>query len=271
MDCDNLKEKIKEDLEKTGFLSEMRALATFRRRDWIATGSTSFFDLDEEISRESDIQAYISSNEMEGKKYLVHTFFQITAEVKKSERPWVVFKEIPHWEWFLGERWDSLVSTAGIPSERPEALTEALNGHSLSAQLGWLGNGIHEFKKNPDQPSRWYSSLVSVCKAAEGRLEANSRKDADQKKTFPYLFFVKPVIILDGSLIAASLNNNDVILEEINAATVQFYFLSKKYRRGRYKIDIVVLPYLDEYLQLCEKRHKEIFGALKKIVLKKGR
>jgi len=264
MNLSDIEAKIKNDLKKSGFYSEMKALEVFKEKKWIATGVTSFFDLDENKSRESDISARIQNLEEVNNKTISNSHFNIVAEVKKSERPWIIFKEIPHWDFKLGEAWSSVVFRAGFPKGVPASgLTNALQKNSMSRRLVWIGSGMHEFNKNPDQPSRWYSSLVSVCKAAEDKLKGNSWKEKKDKDHYPYLFFVKPVIILDAPLISASLKNSEIELEEINYATVEFDFKTDNYDRGTYKVDIVTLDSLPEYLDICNERQQDIAKQMK--------
>lgn len=193
MDLPEIETKIIADLKKSGFYSEMKALECFKEKRWIATGVTSFFDLDENKSRESDISAYICRIEELDGETIANSYFHIVAEVKKSEKPWIVFKEVPYWDFKLAEGWGSVVFKAGFPKGEKilKPLTTALLKNSLSKRLGWIGAGMHEFSKKPDQPSRWYSSLVSVCKAAEDALKANSWANDNSEDHYPYLFFCK--------------------------------------------------------------------------------
>lgn len=68
---------------------------------------------------------------------------------------------------------------------------------------------------------------------------------------------------------AASLENGEISLEEINYATVDFYFKSNQYDRGRYKVDIVSLNSLAEYLDICNERLLDLEKEMKAIGLRK--
>ena len=75
-------------------------------------------------------------------KTIANSHFNIVAEVKKSERPWIIFKEIPHWDFELGEAWNSVVFKAGFPEGVPaKELTNALQKNCISKRLGWIGSG----------------------------------------------------------------------------------------------------------------------------------
>lgn len=259
----SLEQEVIEDLEKTGFGSEMRAMKIFISRKWKIRGSPAYFDLDEKKTRETDLVAYhtLCKHKEGSKEISAQSFFQIVAEVKKTEKPWVIFKENPQNNWRLQEGWTSLLFCNGLSKSRDiQILTNAMLTSGLACKLGWFGYGIHESFKKPDKPSRWYSALASVCKAGEHGLKANSL----EKESFPYFFFVKPVIILDGALLAASIDNKgDISVEKIDASMVEFGFATDKYKeRKTYKVDIITLQYLEQYLDFCEKRNEKIFDEL---------
>jgi len=263
----SLEQKVIEDLQSTGFASEMHSIKTFISKDWNVSGSPSYFDLDENKTREFDLIAHhtIYEDEPESKKRIAQTFFQIVGEVKKSKNPWVVFKANPKNIWKAQEGWNGLIFCDGV-SPGAKALTPAMMTTGLGSRLNWYAYGIHEAFKNPDQPSKWYSALVKLCKAGEDKLKANSRKRENSvyEKSSPYLFFVKPVLILDGILMAASISETgDMEVEKVDGATIDFDFSSKAYTRGNYKIDIVCLEKLDIYLDFCEKRNAQLYQALK--------
>ena len=86
------------------------------------------------------------------------------AEVKKSEKPWVVFKNYPK-KYFDSCAWNNIIDYINLPC-KPIHLSNSLAEHSLIKLNGWEGTGIHEAFKNPDQPSRWYGAFLSAIKAA---------------------------------------------------------------------------------------------------------
>jgi hypothetical protein len=250
--------KLLADLAKTGFDSEMRAVQACRSAGWSATGSESYYDRDAEISREIDLNAYRVLNHNDGNgKLAVDCTFQISAEVKKSKAPWVVFRA-PEGHMPLVDAWQNLISNCGLPEDRP-GFYRTLHQHSLVAELGWRGHGIHEAFKDPDAPSRWYKAFLSACKAAEAALDANKEEGT------PYAHFSlsKPVLILDGPLVLAELaETGEIALSEINAAPFDFGFATPKYTRDSYAVDLVTLGWMPQYLKLSERRHQSIFDAL---------
>ncbi|HEX8179469.1 MAG TPA: hypothetical protein VF525_07995 [Pyrinomonadaceae bacterium] len=264
------RQSVIQDLEKSGFGSEMRAIKIFLSEQWSCSGSPNYFDKDEQRTRECDLQAHrMLMKRLENDKY-IQSFYHIVAEVKKSEKPWVVFREdLSESPLRTGDAWNNLTFSVNLPF-KPSRLFKDMTSASLISQLKWRGYGAHECFKKPDSPSRWYSSCMSACKAAEHVLEGESwqykedpAEKADIYENPPYLVFVKPLVILDGILLAADLSDEgEMSIAEINAAPMDFYFKSKAYNRSSYRPDIVTINGLRDYIQLSNIRHDHIHQGL---------
>lgn len=158
---------IKEDLEKSGFGSELKALRIFENHGFHVLSGASFFDRDEEKVREIDISANMSKViKFEDTKYDYYIFnrLYLCAEVKKSEKPWVVFKsnhEDNEYHKFIdGLRFMKTNNSnkIGLYREIDEFL------YDINVNWGFKGNGIHEAFKSPNNPSRWYGACMSSLK-----------------------------------------------------------------------------------------------------------
>jgi len=121
MDTESLEQKILADIEKAGFRSEMEVLAKLRSSGLKATGLASYFDLDAEISREYDAEAYLTSIAKNDKEILFNFFYSLCIEVKKSQSPWVIFAEEPIHEFYLSEALNSPCFFAGIEDNVPRS------------------------------------------------------------------------------------------------------------------------------------------------------
>jgi hypothetical protein len=88
------KNKIIEDLEKTGFPSEFSVRRTIYSRSgrWDSTGTMGYFDLDERKLRQIDVYAFMPCGDRVSRTKHTHTVWALVIEVKKSERgkPWVI-------------------------------------------------------------------------------------------------------------------------------------------------------------------------------------
>ncbi len=89
---DQLKKKIAEDIQKAGFAAELAALGQLMARGWFAYAGYRYQDRDEDKERDVDINAFF---EIEQTAAPNPPLFQVRllADVKKSEKPWVVLRK----------------------------------------------------------------------------------------------------------------------------------------------------------------------------------
>lgn len=278
--------KVSEDLDNSGFISEMRAIQIFLRNGWRCSGNASYYDKDEGKNREIDLEAYLWKRRDISDGRSMVSFFYIIGEVKKTDKPWVIFKEeLNH----SLDAWNNL-AYSNMPSQLNREIANAMSKDSLKTKLGWRGYGIHESFKNPNQPSRWYSAFVSVCKASKHVLESNFQvensldNDTEEEELIEVkdnisFHFVQPIVILDGILLSAALDETgNIKISEIDSAPMEFTYRSDHYYdmdffTGRpteksYRVDVVCLKALADYINLCKQRQVSIVDAICNQVLK---
>lgn len=264
-----LEKKLIADLEKSGFSSELRAIRTFLSCGWQCTGFANYFDLDEEKIRAVDLRASSEQTETLSNNIRVGVEYLIEAEIKKSNNPWIVFKE--KIGYLLDDYMNNLVYLCNI--RPPYRYKDAMAAESLYTQFGWKAYNLHESLKPPNEYSRSHTAMITVSKSAESMLEAASAaykeleqisRESGDPLNERVLVFVKPILILDGLLMAANLSDTGQIsLEEIKFAPIEFYYTSKHCRKGQYLIDIVTLDNLKEYIEISERRRQAMFDRIK--------
>lgn len=256
--------KIIEDLKKSGFSSELLARKALIENGWSVNAGYGYLDKDEGKSREIDILATRVSNRAIAGKNILHCEFHICAEVKKTEKPWIVFDQQTHPQ-LLNCAWNNLISVVNLPCKIPHLATHIAK-HSPITLNGWIASGIHESFKNPDQPSRWYSSFVSASKAAEYYLDncPEGNKETDDIMNNPCEFhFIQPLVILNGPLYRARLDvAGEIEVSEISTASFRFDYRSKNYTTGSYRIDLVTLEGLEQYLINTATRQEYISDSI---------
>lgn len=265
--------KLIKDLEKSGFASEMRALKIFSSLGWRSQAGKGYFDKDENVTREVDISAHLSIALKHQGKFYCSIFMHIIADVKKSETPWIVFRNQLGMQ-SSGCAWNNIIFSNNLPQERFR-LSKYISKSSLLKTRGWAGTGIHHAFKDPTTPSRWYKSFISVCKACEDAYEIESSFDLrgsikettdDVLKDHAELVFFQPLVILDGSLIAVSLSHDSELqLEEISSAPFRFEFRTKNYCRDSYRVDLVTVDGLKEYLASTRQRLQDISEGVQEL------
>jgi hypothetical protein len=265
-----LLEKLKKDLEKSGLGSELKVRQSFEKRGWSVYSGGAYLDKDDNKSREIDISATLGRQSRKGKTRIFSNWVTIYAEIKKTEKPWIIFKsKLPKYKTTCA--WNNLIHAVNLPCE-PHKLVRLMSKNSLLIRNGWLGTGIHEAFKKPDQPSRWYGAFTTTLKACESYLESCQSENTtptDEKQTDSVLKnpasleFIQPLVILDGILVSAELSeDNEILLEEICSAAFEFEYRTPSYCQLSYRIDLTTLDSLDEYLSIVEKRQKDISDGL---------
>ena len=258
---EELMQKLKADLEKSGLATELKVRKIFQQRGWSISGGAAYLDKDEGKSREIDIVAYHGASVKKNEKIIIYNGFQAHVEVKKSEKPWVVFKHYP--SKFLDScAWNNIIDYINLPCE-PIKLARSLQAHSLIKVNGWEGTGIHEAFKNPDQPSRWYGAFLSAIKSATDYFEEH---ETEGEKLSSNLYenpaeitFNQPIVVLDGILITAELSDDgEIILEEVTSAAFRFDYKTEHYNRSSYRVDVVTIHGLNEYLKIAEQRQQSL-------------
>jgi hypothetical protein len=262
-----LKRKIVKDLQKAGLGSEMKALKIFQEQGWKSELGRGYFDRDENKTREIDISAYHPDNLKVKGKVCVYNFFHICAEVKKSEKPWIVFSSESH-PLFRSCAWNNIIACINLPVAAAK-LTDYLRRQSLLGLKGWEGSGIHEAFKDPSSRSRWYSAFIAACKASEDEYE-NSKSDGPKVsrnilKNSTEFSFHQPVVILDGILATAELSQTgDFVIEEVDSAPFRFDFKTRNYTRDSYRVDLVTLEGLSDYLETVKQRQRDVNDGIKR-------
>lgn len=269
------KAKIIADLEKSGFLSELQARQIVQHYSghWNCFGSMSFFDLDEHKLRQVDLYAVMPCGDRVGRENHTHTVWTLVGEIKKSERPWVVLKDRHDVLVDYLRQKDQLLSYYNFPGD-PVNLIGAMHRASYSFGYQWIGCGLHESFKSPSESSRPYSAFVAVVKAAEHFHREYSKSTSGREKlTFDiqknptHLNFIQPIVIVDGQLYGAEVDKaGKVNVEELDMAPMIVSFRSPNYARENYRIDIVRLSALRDYLSMIENQHNEI----RKLILNLG-
>lgn len=272
---DALRKKILTDLEKSGFGSEMQAVQRFVTRGWNCSPAYVYLDQDLQQGREIDLVAYHWMQENLSSEECIVSFYFVVAEVKKSNKPWIVFgQRIPDGHWERNDAWNNLAHCKG-PWDWPPKLVDPLSKYSLLTEQGFLAYSIHESFKDPGDKSRWYSAFVSVSKAGEHVFASEARDKGERSGPRmimgPCFTFVQPVVLLDGLLFTAELTRSgDVEISEIDEVPFRFTYRSPSYQRLNYRVDLVRLSKVGDYLARCEKRQAAVVSAVHALAHERG-
>ncbi|NBC17715.1 MAG: hypothetical protein GVY18_10420 [Bacteroidetes bacterium] len=267
----DLEEKIARNLEESGFGSEMQAARLLFDRHWLVTSGHTYFDNDEQITRELDLKANCSRRAIADGKPIITVSIFLAVEVKKSSKPWVVLRYEKSDDLGLGGGWLQLIETSNLPYTGFQ-FTRHLKALSLGPELGWSGYGVHEAFSSPDKPSRWWAATVTSVKAAEHlvkglRMKLGNQTEepvSDLRASPCFINLVRPVVLLDGKLFSAYIDAQaSIIVEEVKFAPYEFRFQTPNYSERRaYYPEIVTLHGLADYSQRLEERLEDLIGVI---------
>lgn len=274
----DLEKKVIADLEKTGFPSEFEArriICSFSG-GWDCTGTMGYFDLDEQKLRQVDIYAFMPCGDRVSKTKHTHTVWHLITEVKKSDggKPWIVFKErrdvirdVLRWR-------KDMVVYCNLPAAWDKNFSWRIYENSFCNGQHWIGYGVHESFKQPSEASRPYGAMLSAVKAAEHfhneakcSVKGQPAVTHDISKNPTRLNFIRPVVVLDGELLTAEVDNEGkLVVSEVEMSPMYVGYKSSHYDREWYRVDLVRLSALKKYLSFAEKQH----NAIRKAILELG-
>jgi hypothetical protein len=252
-----LLEKIKEDIEKTGFITELQAGDILYQNGWRVSHSESYEDLDSFKSREIDI---VATRSFDDKKTNLHIEFHLIIESKKlSKYPWVIFST-PHI--YRGWGWRTLHSGWNYTTKKTSIFRhEVLKKKNPFNDKARFGKAFYEaFKKqNSDENSKIFDAILSVCKAAYHKKcdcgDTEPFKNGFNKNEAVELHFFIPVIILAGTLVEAYLDNGEIVLKEEDWIPLEYSISSNKFEKSKFSFfpTIVTFAYFQDYIELINK------------------
>lgn len=272
----DLEKRVIEDLEKTGFPSEFKVRNVLSAAKWMCSGISGFFDLDEQKQRQLDVVAWKDCRDFVSKKEQIEAVWSLIIEVKKSEqgKPWVVFKEKNFSTEIFGSEHSlanlELVAYCNLPAAWDGEFSGRIGKFSYCHDMRWLGYAIHESFKQPSESSRPYNAMVSVAKAAEhwhmeaiDRVKSQKPITSDITKHPTRVTLTRPLIVLDGELLTAELNENgELVVNEVDIAPMFLSYKSPQYRREGYRLDVVRLTAFNKYLEFIEKQHNTLSKSI---------
>lgn len=253
------KEKILEEIQKSGFPSELKIANIFSKDGWEIESNNYYIDRDEQKGREIDlICKFQKTTETTEEEYL-ELIFSMIVEIKSSKNPWIFFSSPT-------TRFEKSVHPPFISNfiNFSEDLEQTLRGkiYNLSNKLG---RSFYSIGQNQIFPA-----LCSVAKATEHAFESNFLHKGETNGIptgYKLMYAYEPVIIFDGELFEAFLNSKEEIeVQESNYIQVSFNYLSPNYKNRKfgYIIHLVKCGYLKDFLEHTKKRYLEISEKLRK-------
>jgi hypothetical protein len=199
---------------------------------------------------------------LQSEDFTVNVTVHLIIEVKKSEKPWIIFcqKRSTRQHGFLG--WGILNFRDNLPKGR--LLSKTINLQNRYANSNSYGTAYTEAFKNTSETSQIYQALIGSCKAAV------HVKDMISYEVGPYnplddhdVDFFLPITLLDGVLFKAELDNDgEIELVEAEYCPVQLNYSSQKYTENIFFPEIVTLNDFENHLKKVEIWQKHIVNSI---------
>jgi len=257
----SFKEKLLEDIQKTGFPLELNIANKFMENNWSIKHSAYYIDKDEKKGREIDLNSSIYLNEKIQDTY-IEIVFSLIIEIKKAtSKPWVIFTTE------RDERIENIL-TKNIVSSGFNIETPTIFGvfHNKGTKLNdKIGRSFYEGFSGNGSRDDIYKALAGTIKALHHFKESSSAHD---KTTDRLIEYFEPIIVVDGNLFEAYIDDKDKInLQEAEYIQAEFEYLSPNYN-NEYDyttnyVHIMKTEYLDTFIKEKEQILKDTYKAIK--------
>jgi hypothetical protein len=258
-----LKQKIIDEIEKTGFPTEIRCASILEQKGWGILHNPSYIDDIENISREFDIRAYKKwSYSVASDQYGIGVYLII--ECKKSEKPWVFFTTPEKYQFTrLGDiiKWNYQNKKIFSDSYSSDSFISdaSLKEYHHYFQKPYLARTYFEPFKNQSKneaSQMIFTAIMSSIKATLFHLQDRVANN--------WLHLYYPLIIFNGELFEAKIDpeKNIQVLEAPHIQLSFSYMIPQRERtysiwegQRKFIIDIIKENYIEDYLRIIENEH----------------
>jgi hypothetical protein len=259
----DLIKSIRNDILKSGFPLEVHVLNVCSTRNTGRMPGIRYEYLDQ--LREIDLLAFFETINVDRKKHTTfqHTITDLIIECKKStDKPWVffssssyAFENVASFLKYTSD-FDLYFSQSKLPPLIAQVYPRIRRSHYADAALPRCVSYYEAFK-GTSSPSEIYRAIDSVitylCYRRGSRLK--NREEFGVVSEF-YL----PIIVLDGRLFEASLDNPEIEVRERSHLQLRTF-----HRNHLYIIDIVTKDHFQEFFLGVEAFHEEVCDAIKRL------
>lgn len=265
----DLKTRLLKHLKETGYPLELQVGGILAKYGWRVDHNRYYIDEDEQKGREIDICAYTN---VFSEKPSLSVGLSLICEVKQSLKyPWIILSTKRGF--IESEGWLRLHYSVGeVDSQLLSA--EEIEKNCTTRQFSRIGRSYYEGFKPTDAKSPIFEALTTACKAAEHWLKRNveaAKLRGDKEEDFPFrhIIFVDPLIVLDGPLYEAYLDEeNQIKLDEIRHIPISFGYISTKYSGFGHLVEVVIT---EELPTLLAKKREWITDMHNSIARKLGK
>jgi len=256
----DLTQRIKEDVEKSGFPLEIEVSSTLRQDGWGEFVHDCYLDEEEKVTREIDVSGFKRTDINSPDYEFIHVSLLIKCK-KRSDKPWVFFtrekgKE-SHFPFVL-------LHSLGNPRTHTKLLSqEKWMKHSHYFSPAFTKNAIISY-----EPFTGLNDGGIIFESSMKAIKALTYQMKETKKSFAFiknpLFIFYPVMVLDGHLFEYT-NAKAVEPVPYLQYLVRHRFTdpdTDKLVRDMFLIDVLRKEFLQEYLKILRQELNAIEKAL---------
>jgi hypothetical protein len=264
---DDIVARLKTDVAKTGYASEIMVAAKFAEAGWTPVDHVYYMDRDENKGREIDLVAFRQKH-VETARKKIYFGVGLAVEVKRAmSKPWVIFSTERTSRDNPGELFDTVFARMHIQeiwfndlfNTHPAIARPRFGRASYQAFLKRGKDGEHSPRKTSDDEApemvSTFGAFVSCMKATKEIANIYQQRDKaplweGDKKSYE-IGIAHGLIVIDGGLYEATVDGaGAVTIEATTWVPYIFNFASKEYGYNKRLIDIVRLDSLPEYLSV---------------------
>lgn len=268
----DLEERIRVELLKTGFPTEITVSSSLESIGWAVMHNPSYLDPQTGKSREFDIRAYKEFPEPEHRPSLRLGVY-LLVECKKSEKPWVFFTTPCVNEIVPDRRIEEFIQTSKrIPPKviwadgarnQLQSKGNPADFHHYFSQDRWARTFHHMFRGEENESSKQiYGAIMSVVNTVLFYRD-NYTHDANWVPVF------YPVIVFNGELFEAvvhtktnlTLNRSDHLVLEYHLAMPSKY-AGGEVREDTFLIDVLTDNFLSDFERLIDHESKTLLERM---------
>ncbi len=215
--------------------------------EWRVVSSSLYVDPDSGVTRELDINTLKIYKENSNNINKATLFSHLIIQCKKSDKPWVFFDNGGTDHFWLGYYSLKCGKDGFMTKLCFQGKDIGFNDHRYKDIR--LHRSFHIAFSNPSRTSEIYDALVTSCKALE-------YFKTQYKESMSTAHFFTPIVVLDGTLWSANLdNNNKLHLKQVNKLVVKLdYIFGNDKKPNNYK---------HQYIEIITR--KELKSSIKEI------
>lgn len=235
---DDLYDRILLEINKTGFPLELRTAEVLKSRGYSVAHSLFYIDEDEGKPREVDLRALkMHEIKLDNRTFIVRHWLLVECK-KTADKHWVFFgseKGVYDPDHYLVPNTPDLGRFIHYTDYAKIKEVHPFNNYPVRCR------SYFEIGKNNQSNEMIYKALTTATKASIYTMKKHG--DATYDISFYY-----PIVVYDGRLFQAVIENDDTKLDEVDSVLVSFLYEPTSYKSVEFAIPVLKLKELDKFL-----------------------